>query len=92
MQLSNTPTSVIVRASAVNVPRPVLLTPQIAGSNINLSWTAVSNFTYRLEFNPSLNPSNWNPVPGDVTAFGNSAAKLDLLTPSNHFYRVRVLQ
>jgi hypothetical protein len=74
------------------IPPPLLLTPELVGPNVNLTWTAVSNASYRLEFNPSLaNLSNWNPVPGDVTATSNTVSKLDPLTPSNRLYRVRVL-
>jgi len=31
---------------------------QISGTNVTLTWTAVSSLAYRLEFNPSLIPSN----------------------------------
>jgi YD repeat-containing protein len=91
MQLSNTTSSVIVQVTAVAVPPPLLLSPAISGSNVMLTWTAVSNATYRLEFNPDLNPSNWNEVPGDVTGLSNTASKLVPLIESNRFYRVRVI-
>jgi hypothetical protein len=93
MQLSNTPTSVVLRVTNVftAVSPPMLLTPVLSGSDLKLTWTAVSNATYRLEFNPNLAVSNWTPIPGDVTSPSNLATKLDLLTPSNRFYRVRVL-
>jgi len=93
MQLSNTANSVIVRVTAVAVPppAPLLLSPLLSGTNVLLTWTAASNTTYRLEFNPDLNPSNWNPVPGDVTISSNTASKRDALTVSNRFYRVHVL-
>jgi hypothetical protein len=91
MQLSNTANSVIVRVTSVAVPPPLLLPPVLSFANVLLTWTAVSNITYRLEFNPNLALSNWNAVPGDVTSLGATASKLDALTPSNRFYRVRVL-
>ena len=91
MQLSNTPNSVIVRVTGVAPPQPVLLSPVISGTNVLLTWSAVSNSTYRLEFNPDLAPSNWNALPGDVLGASNLASKLDALTPSNRFYRVRTL-
>ena len=92
MQLSNAPTSVIVRVTGIlDVPRPVLLPPELSGTDIKLIWTAVSNATYRLEFNPDLNPSNWNALPDDVIGVSNTASKLDALTSSNRFYRVRVI-
>jgi hypothetical protein len=93
MQLSNTPNYVIVRVTAVATPPPppLLLTPLLAGTNVLLTWTAISNITYRLEFNPDLTASNWNAVPGDVPASSNTASKLDPLTPSNRLYRVRII-
>jgi hypothetical protein len=93
MQLSNTTSSVIVRVTGVTAPppAPLLLTPLLSGTNVLLTWTAVSNILYRLEFNPDLAPSNWTTVPGDVLSSGVNASKLDPLTSSNRFYRVRVL-
>ena len=93
MQLSNSTSSVIVRVTAVAVPPPApfLLSASLSGSNVLLTWTAVSNTTYRAEFNPDLTASNWSALPGDVTNFSNFASKLDPLTLSNRFYRVRVL-
>jgi hypothetical protein len=91
MELSNSATSVIVRTIAVAVQRPLLLSPALSGSNVILFWRALSNITYRVDFNSDLNPSNWNALPGDVTSRSNTASKLDTLTPSNRFYRVRVL-
>jgi hypothetical protein len=92
MQMSNMANSVIISVNKVLVvPQPTLLPPEIAGSDIRLIWTALSNTTYRLEYNPNLSPSNWVALPGDVTTFSNTASKLDALTPSNRFYRVRLL-
>jgi hypothetical protein len=90
MQLSNTPTSVIVQVTGVAIPPPLLLSPAVFGSNVLLTWTAFPNVTYRVEFNPDLTPSNWSALTGDVISTGNAASKLDLQTPSNRFYRVRL--
>ncbi len=93
MQLSNTANSVIVRVTDVftTIPRPMLLPPEISGTDFKLTWTAVSNATYRVEFNPNLAPSNWTALPGDVIGVSNTASKLDALTPSNRLYRVRII-
>jgi len=91
MQLSNTANSVIARVTEVAASPPIMLSAVLTGSNVLLTWTAISNSTYRIEFNPNLDPSNWNAVQGDVVGVGNTASKPDLLTSSNRFYRVRRL-
>jgi len=94
MILNNTATSVVVQDTGVAFvppPAPLLLPPVITTSNILLTWTAVSNLTYRLEFNTNLDPSNWSAVPGDVISLSNLASKLDALTPTNRYYRVLLL-
>jgi hypothetical protein len=91
MQLSNSPTSVIVRVTEVAPPPPTVLPPVLSSSNVLLCWTAVSNTTYRVEYNPDLGPTNWSALPGDVIATNSTACKVDVLTSSNRFYRVRVL-
>ena len=91
MQLNNTTNSVVVVVTGVANPAPQLLMPKISGTNVTLTWTAVSNLTYRLEFNPNLTPSNWSALGADVTSQSNFASKVDSLTPTNRFYRVRLL-
>jgi hypothetical protein len=73
------------------IAQPMLFPPEISGTNFKLTWSAVSNTTYRVEFNPNLSPSNWTALPGDVIGVSNAATKLDPLTLSNRFYRVRVV-
>jgi hypothetical protein len=91
MQLSNAPSAVIARVTGLVSSQPFLLTPELLGSDLKLTWTATPTITYRLESIPDLTVSNWSAVAGDVTAISNLATKLDPLTPSNRFYRVRVL-
>ena len=93
MQLSNSLNAVLVRVTDVfaNTQKLMLLSPEITGTNFKLTWTAVSNTTYRVEFNPGLSPSNWTALPGDVVGVSNTAMKFDTLTSSNRFYRVHVV-
>ena len=83
---------VIARVTGLltNITEPILLSPQLSASDVRLIWTAVSNTSYRVEFTTDLSLTNWNVLPGEVTSFSNSATKVDPLTPSNRFYRVRV--
>lgn len=93
MQLSNSPTAVLARVTGfpIAVPPPVLSAPEISGTNATLKWTAVSDVVCRLGFTPDPAHSNWIALPGDVTATRTNASKLDPLSPSNRFCRVRVL-
>jgi hypothetical protein len=91
MQLSNTPNSVLVLVSRLGPADRVLVPPQISGTNITLCWGALSNVTYRVEVNSTLDPSTWTALGGDVTSSGDLACIADVLTSSNRFYRVRVL-
>jgi hypothetical protein len=92
MVLSNTANSVIVRATELlATSQPVLLTPELSGTDIRLIWTAISNTTYRLEYETGPSFTNWIGLPGEITSLSNTASKLDTLTSSNRFYRVRVI-
>jgi hypothetical protein len=73
-------------------PVPLLRQPELIGAEVKLTWTSVSNTSYRLEFNPDLaNLTNWSAVLGDITATGDTVSKLEPLTSSNRFFRVRIL-
>jgi hypothetical protein len=92
MTLSNAPGSVILTVTNVfPVPQPVLLTPQLVGSNALITWTATSNVTYRLQHKTEAGITNWTELPDNVTTTSNTASKLDPLTSSNRLYRVRVM-
>ena len=91
MELSNSPNAVLVRVTGVTVPPTTLLIPEVVGSDVKITWPAVRGATYRVEFSSGLNPTDWNALPGDVTAVSNTASKMDSLTSSNRFYRVRAL-
>ncbi len=91
MQLSNTPNSVVVLVSRLGPADKVLLPPEISGTNITLCWGALPNVTYRVEVNTTLDPTTWTALPGDILSSGGIACKSDMLTPTNRFYRVRVL-
>jgi len=92
MQLDHTSTSVIVRVTdVILLGQPILALPELAGPNIRLTWSALSNTTYRLEYITDLGLTNWTALPGDVTSPTDTASKLDALTSSNRFYRVRAI-
>jgi hypothetical protein len=77
--------------SLVIVSQPVLGVPTIVGTNVTLTWTAVSGTDYRLEYKGDLNEPNWSVLPGVISAATNTASANDALTTSNRLYRVEVL-
>ncbi len=71
---------------------PTLLSLKGAGtSNVVITWTAVSNVTYRVEYKTDLNAGTWSALPGDVLASGNLASKVDGDAVSIRFYRILVV-
>jgi hypothetical protein len=56
-----------------------------------ISWSSVSNATYRVQFKTDLKAANWTDLAGDVLASSNTASKTDLFTKSNRFYRIQVV-
>ena len=78
MQMSNSPNSVVLRVTDLfPVPQPVLLTPELVGTDARLTWTATSNVTYRLELNSDASFTSWSALPGDVTTLSNITSKVD---------------
>jgi len=79
-------------ALTITATAPVILSLVRAGiSNVLITWSSLSNATYRVQFKSDLILTNWTDLPGDVPATGNSASKTDLLTVSNRFYRIAVV-
>jgi hypothetical protein len=92
LQLSNSPTAVILSVTGIAAPPPpMILSPTISGSNVLLTWTAVANTTYRVEYTTSLSSIGWSALAGDVIATNNTASKPDVLVSTNRFYRVQVI-
>ncbi len=56
-----------------------------------ITWTALSNGTYRVQYKSDLNATSWTNLVGDVTATGSTASKTDIRTTTNRFYRLQVL-
>jgi hypothetical protein len=71
---------------------PTVLTISVLnGTDFLLSWNAVSNTAYRVQFKSDLNAPIWTDLAGDVTANSGTASKTDPVTAANRFYRIRVL-
>jgi hypothetical protein len=76
----------------ITAPAPLILTLTSAGTNnVVITWSAVSNATYRVQHKGLLSITNWTDLAGDVVAAGSTASKTDLKTTTNRFYRVQVV-
>jgi hypothetical protein len=72
-------------------PVTPLLNP--ADGTFNLTWSAVSNLTYQLQYNLDLTSTNWIDLGSPVTATNNSISLPDATGPdAQRFYRVRLVQ
>jgi hypothetical protein len=58
-----------------------------------ISWTAVSGKTYRVQYKDELGAPGWNDLPGDVTASGPLAFKVDATSAGKprRFYRITLV-
>ncbi len=67
--------------------------PASGGGGTTVEWSAVSGRTYRLQFKYPLEAANWSNVPGDVTAAGPVASKVDPTAAGQlrRFYRVMLV-
>jgi hypothetical protein len=78
--------------SIIGAPsQPTLIISVSNGTNCLLSWSAISNTPYRVQFKSDLNATNWSDLPGDVVAIASSASKNDSLSAGHRCYRVGVL-
>jgi hypothetical protein len=61
-------------------------------SNMMVTWTSVSNVTYRLEYVPAVTSTNWQSVTPDVTATNTTASAVDNSgNAPQRYYRVFVV-
>jgi hypothetical protein len=96
MELQESASAVTVDVTGVitsSTPPPApQMSAVVSGSNLILSWTAAVNVVYRVEFSPELGTDQWTALPGDIASPGGIASKIDTLSSSNRFYRVRILR
>lgn len=71
------------------VPRP-LLSAEVVGSEIKLSWVASPGFSYRVQSRSNLPGSSWNDVSTEITPANVAASWSGKRTDGQRFYRVRI--
>jgi hypothetical protein len=90
MILSNTATSVIVRATNIfAVPQLLILAPQISGSNFGFSIQTASNQLYTIQESTNASSTNWLLVT-NITGDGSLFEFVIPFTTSNaqDFFRI----
>jgi hypothetical protein len=74
------------------VPRPALQSLAFDSEGVILTWTAVSNGHYRVQYKNAVDVPSWNDLPGDVTGTGATASKRDNFNSMpQRVYRIQVL-
>jgi hypothetical protein len=71
--------------------RPGIQTVIGSGTNATLTWSAIPGTTYRVQFKPDLNTTNWTDLVPDVTASGPAASITDPPCATQRFYRILVV-
>ncbi|HXD00888.1 MAG TPA: MBG domain-containing protein, partial [Verrucomicrobiae bacterium] len=76
----------------VTATAPTILGITHSGGNVLITWSALSNATYRVQYLPAFPGTNWQNLTPDVTATNVTASAAD--SPGNigqRYYRVMVL-
>jgi hypothetical protein len=75
----------------ITAPAPLILGLTSAGpTDVLITWSAVSNATYRVQYKGVLSATNWSDLSGDLLAVGSTAFKTDIKTTTNRFCRIQV--
>jgi uncharacterized delta-60 repeat protein len=90
--VNGAPATYFARLWGADLP-PLVNSVNRHGADVNLNWYAISNRTYRVQYNGNLSATNWTDLAGDVSAASATASKTDstLSNASLRFYRVVLL-
>ena len=77
--------------SLVPVEPPLITQVQMMNSNVQLTWTAVSNITYLVQYRNDLQAASWTDLPPAVTATNVTADFAEPISQANRFYRIKVV-
>jgi hypothetical protein len=80
----------IRKFTAVLIP-PTIGSIKMTNGARALSWLAISNRAYRLQYRTNITDTNWVDLSGDVTATNGTASKIDTNAAARRFYRLRAL-
>jgi hypothetical protein len=75
-----------------NAPPPVITSIGLTNDTVMLTWSSLAGATYREQYIDSLDGTNWNDVPPDVTATGPTITQSNILgSAQQRFCRVLVV-
>jgi len=77
--------------SLVPVEPPLITQIQVTNSDVRLTWTAVSNITYLVQYRTNLLDASWTDLPPAVMATNVTADFAEPLSQANRFYRIKVV-
>jgi len=78
------------RANTVTTPLIQLEVVSVPDTSVQLSWNTVAGRTYRVEYKSDLSEPSWTELPGDITADGTTATKVDgsIIVTRQRYYRI----
>lgn len=81
----------MVRKIVAGVSPPSFSSITLTNGVATLSWYAMSNRHYRVQFRSDLAAGGWSDLAGDVTAMGEMAGKADNVGGTARYYRIVLL-
>ena len=91
--VNGVPVASIARVwGSADVPPPIR-SVNLSGADATLTWEALPNRKYRVQYNETLLPNGWSDLSGDISTSTGTARKTDsnLGNESRRFYRVLLL-
>ena len=83
---------ITVAPAVVATPAPVILSIGVTNNMAAITWSSVTNKSYRLQYVSTLTSTNWTDVSPDVAATGSNAIQTNsLVGASQRFYRILLL-
>jgi len=64
----------------------------VATDGVTLSWTAIPNQSYRLQYKNDLNEPTWTDLSGSVTATNGAVSVTDPAVNQQRFYRLLLIE
>jgi hypothetical protein len=77
--------------SVADLEQPVITQVRVVNTDVRLTWTAISNQTYLVQYKTNLVSLAWNDLPPSVTATNVTAEFAEPVGLGSRFYRVKLV-